>query len=101
MEEKLTPLVTRIQNSTISDEEKAKLYAMISEALDASVLPVLLKHMPKDQLEDLGNNPGKVTVESYAKLLKDTIQGGETLKEAENAVDQILTDFDTALQEEG
>lgn len=102
MEEKLRAIVTRIEQSKLSEDDKAALYATISEGLQATVWPVLLKYMPKDQLEYLAAEPkGRVTIESYAKLIEDTVKDGVALKEIENLMNQVLAEVDKALSEEG
>lgn len=101
MEEKLKAIVERIELSKLSEEEKAELYATISEGLQATVWPVLLKYMPKEQLEFLSADPkSRVTVESYAKLIEDTIKDGEALKEIEGFMNSVLSEVDKALKEE-
>lgn len=100
MEDKLRAIVTRIEASTLSQEDKDELYRTISEGLQATVWPVLLKYMPKEELEDLSKNPGKVTVESYAKLIEDTIKDGVALKEIEGLMVEVLHEVDAALDKE-
>jgi len=102
MEDKLKAIVERIEKSKLSEEEKNELYATISEGLQLTVWPVLLKYMPKDQLDYLAEDPkGRVTVESYAKLIEDTIKDGEALKEIDGLMKSVLNEVDTALTEEG
>ncbi|MBI3343107.1 hypothetical protein HY087_02095 [Candidatus Gottesmanbacteria bacterium] len=101
MDEKLRTIVSRIEASTLSDADKEELYATISEGLQATVWPVLLKYMPKEELADLSKNPGKVTVESYAKLIEDTIKDGVALKEIEGLMNQVLEEVEKALAQEG
>ncbi len=102
MEEKLKAIVSRIEKSTLASNDKAELYATISEGLQATVWPVLLRYMPKDQLDYLAQDPKtRVTVESYAKLIEDTIKDGEALKEIDSLMNAVLSEVDTALTEEG
>lgn len=101
METKLKALVERIEKSKLSESDRAELYATISEGLQATVWPILLKYMPKDQLEMLAADKSKVTVESYGKLIEDTIKDGEALKEIDGLMNEVLTEVDKALVEEG
>lgn len=102
MEDKLKAIVTRIEQSKLSEEEKNELYTTIAEGLQLTVWPVLLKHMPKDQLDYLAEDPkGRVTVESYAKLIEDSIKDGEALKEIDSLMTDVLAEVDQALTEEG
>ena len=101
MEDKLRQIVTKIEASNLSDADKEELYATISEGLQATVWPVLLKYMPKEELKDLSDNPSKVTVESYAKLIEDTIRDGVALKEIDGLMNQVLAEVEKALAQEG
>jgi hypothetical protein len=101
MEDKLKAIVTKIEQSQLPEDQKEELYATISAGLQATVMPVLLKYMPKDQLTDLSDNPSKVTVESYTKLIEDTIKDGQALKEIAQLMDEVLQEVEKALQEEG
>jgi RNA-binding protein YhbY len=102
MEEKLRAIVTKIEVSSLKDEDKEALYATISEGLQATVWPVLLKYMPKEQLQYLADDPkSRVTVESYAKLIEDTIKDGVALKEIEGLMNKVLEEVEKALAQEG
>lgn len=102
MEDKLKAIVERIEKSKLSEGEKNELYVTISEGLQLTVWPVLLKYMPKDQLEFLSADPkGRVTVESYAKLITDTIKDGKALGEIDGLMNEVLAEVDKALTDEG
>ena len=102
MEDKLRAIVTKIEASTLKDADKEELYATISEGLQATVWPVLLKYMPKEELEFLAADPkSRVTVESYAKLIEDTIKDGVALKEIEEFMNKVLEEVEKALAQEG
>lgn len=101
MEEKLRAIVERIEGSKLSQEDKTELYATISEGLQATVWPVLLKYMPKEELESLANDKNKVTVESYGTLISNTIKDGEALKEIEQMMDDVLSEVESVLLDEG
>lgn len=60
--------------------------------------PVLLKYMDKNQLEDLANNPDKVTVESYAKLMESALIDGKAFREIEEIMHQLLDRADAVLK---
>lgn len=102
MEDKLKAIVTRIEQSKLSEAEKGELYTTISEGLQATVWPVLLKYMPKDQLDYLAADPKtRVTVESYATLIENSIKDGKALAEIDSLMSGILSEVDKALTEEG
>ena len=102
MEQKLKAIVERIEKSKLTDDEKGELYTTISEGLQATVWPILLQHMPKEQLSFLSADPKtRVTVESYAKLIEDTIKDGAALKEIDDLMNSVLSEVEKALSEEG
>ena len=75
MEQKFKNLVERIEASTLSQEDKIQLYAVITEGLKASIWPTLISHIPKDQLDELTIQPNKASLEAFGKLLEDTVGG--------------------------
>lgn len=102
MEEKLRNIVERIEKSQLSESEKNELYVLISEGLQSTVWPIMVKYMPQQDLEYLAADPKtRVTVESYAKLIGDTIKDGEALKEIESVMMDVLSDVEQALKGEG
>ena len=101
MEEKLKSIVERIEKSQLSDAEKNELYVIISEGLQSTVWPIMVKYMPQEDLEYLAADPKtRVTVESYAKLIGDAVKNGEALKEIEGAADSVLDNVEKALSDE-
>ena len=102
MEEKLKAIVERIEKSQLSESEKNELYVLISEGLQSTVWPIMVKYMPQQDLEYLSADPKtRVTVESYAKLIGDTIKDGEALKEIDETLTNVLTSVEKALTDEG
>ena len=84
MEEKLKLIVERIEVSSLTENEKAELYVIISDGLHSTVWPIMVQYMPKEQLEFLAADPkSRVTVESYTKLITDTITDTNVLMEIE------------------
>jgi len=101
MDDKLRAVVTRVEMSKLSEEEKEDVYLAIAEGLQSTVWPIMIKYMPKDQLEELASDSAKVTVESYGKLIEDTVKDGEALKEIDDLMNQILDNVDKTLTEQG
>lgn len=101
MEEKLKAIVERIEKSQLSESEKNELYVLISEGLQGTVWPIMVKYMPQEDLEYLAADPkSRVTVESYAKLIGDSIKDGEALKEIEETMTGVLENVEKALTDE-
>lgn len=101
MDDQLRTVITRIEASKLPDIEKDALYEMIAEGLQSTVWPILLKYMPKDQLETLASSSAKVTVSSFSTLIEDTVKDGKALTEISDLMKQILTEVDAALTEQG
>lgn len=101
MEEKLKAIVERIEKSQLSESEKNELYVLVSEGIQSTVWPIMVKYMPQEDLEYLAADPkSRVTVESYAKLIGDSIKDGEALKEIEETMIGVLENVEKALTDE-
>ncbi len=102
MEEKLKAIVERIEKSQLSETEKNELYVIVSDGLQSTVWPIMVKYMPQEDLEYLAADPKtRVTVESYAKLIGEAVSNGEALQEIEETMDGVLSQVENVLHEEG
>ena len=100
MEQKFKAMVERIEASKLPQSDKIKLYAVIVEGLKASIWPALISHMPKDQLDALAKAPSKASLESFGKLLEDTVGDGTVLAEVDTVMNKLLDEVSAALEEE-
>lgn len=100
MEEKLKAILARIEASNLEEQDKVKLYALISESLKAAIWPTLVANMPKDELEVLVKNPGKATAESYLHLIEEATKDEKALDDVNQVLMNLVDEIDTALTEE-
>ena len=100
MEEKLKAILARIEASNLEEQDKVKLYAVISESLKASIWPTLLSNMPKDKLDVLVKQPGKATAETYLQLIEDATKDEAVLDEVHEVMGKLVDEIDAALTEE-
>lgn len=101
MEDKLRAIVTKIESSDLLESDKNHLYGMISLGLQETVGPILLKYVPKDKLMALTNGIYKFTVDSYVDVISDTVKDGKALDEINIEMQNMLTEVDKSLEEEG
>lgn len=101
MEDKLKGLITKIEQSDLTDQEKEELYTAISEGLHAAVLPVLLRYMPQQEVTDVTNNPDALTVDRYVQLVSDAVKNETALPEIANKMDGLLVEINSLLAKEG
>lgn len=101
MEDKLKAIITKIEQSDLTNPEKEELYAAISEGLHATVLPVLLKFMPQDQVNDITNNPNTLTVDRYVQLVSEAVKNEQALPEIARSMDALLVEVNRLLAKEG
>lgn len=101
MEEKLKAIITKIEQSDLTDQEKEELYTSISEGLHATVLPVLLKYMPQDQVDEVTNHPNTLTVDRYVQLVSDAVKNEAALPEIAGKMDSLLVEVNMLLAKEG
>lgn len=101
VDDHLKSIVARVQASALSNDVKADLYVTIQEGLRNVAMPILIKHMPKEELTDLAANPQKMTVDAYVDLLSKTVKDGEVLKEIDTALTDVLTKVEERLKTHG
>lgn len=101
MDDKLKGIITKIEQSDMTDQEKEELYAAISEGLHATVLPVLLKYMPQSEVDDITNNPDTLTVDRYVQLVSDAVKNEAALPEIAGKMDSLLVEVNMLLAKEG
>lgn len=101
MEDRLKGIIIRIENSTLSDASKAQLYTAISEGLQASIWPALLKFVSESELDSLlAEIDEKKKVERYSDLIVTAVNEGNALAEVEDMMNKLLDEVDSALTEE-
>ncbi len=101
MDDKLNALITRIENSGLTDQGKAQLYTTIAAGLQGTIWPVIAKYVSEEDLKALETNPNdKAVVERYASLIRDAVDHGTALPEMEDLMNKLLDEVDAALKEE-
>lgn len=100
MEDKLKAIIARVEVSSLPVEDKDKIYTMIAEGMKASIWPVLISSMPKDELAALSKQSAKVTVESYTKLMDSVVGNENVLEEVDDTLNALLDEVDAALKAE-
>lgn len=100
MEEKLKAILARIEASNLEEQDKVKLYAIISESLKASIWPTLVSRMPKDKLEALVKSHGKATAETYLGLIEEATKDDKVLDDVNGVLNDLVNEIDAALAEE-
>jgi len=90
----LTKILTRVQESSLSDEEKADVYAEMSVGLRKIVWPILLAHMPEEDLKKTIDAPGDWSMDRYIELINKSLSDPKTPKEIYNELMSALADVD-------
>jgi hypothetical protein len=96
--ELLKSIVERVEKSHLSQNKKEQVYVIMSQSLHAAVLPVLVKHMPKEKLENLSMKAEKVKVNEYYQLMNESLDGGATLLEMDNLMKEMLLSAEKELK---
>lgn len=101
MVDKLKGIITKIEQSTLTAQEKESLYTALSEGLHATVLPVLVKYMPQEQVADVTSHPETLTVPKYVQLVSDAVKNQQALPEIAKSMDAFLVEVNRLLTKEG
>lgn len=101
MENRLNDIISRIDASALSDQEKSQLYAAISGGLQGSVWPVLIKLAPANEIDEiLKETDEKKKVERYNTLISGVVDTDSSYAEIEETMNKLLDEVDAALKEE-
>ena len=101
MEEKLLTLVSKIENSSLSQEEKDTLYDEIALDLRALVWPALYPHMPKDKMDALNNSQRKEAVVLTRDILLTAFNSPGAYEDIEKRMDEFIVEMNENLASEG
>lgn len=93
----LQTLLTRVQSSSLSDTEKADVYASIHNGLHKLVWPILLSHIPESDLKDAVDHPETMTVSRYGELMEIAVSHPETAREIHDEVMGALGEIEDLL----
>lgn len=101
MEPKLLAIVTKVEKSSLTPEEKEALYDTIAAALRSAVWPALYRHMPKDKLEALTHLEGKAAVDMTTEILSDAVKDPSVYEDTSKLFDELFVEVNKALAAEG
>lgn len=101
MELRLRALLSKIETSDLTDEQKERMVALLVGELEALVQPVLLKYVDAVKLEATASDATSVTIEKYLDVMKDALTNPEAYKELEAAMGKLLVDFEQVMKEGG
>lgn len=101
MDDKLRSIITKIEQSDMTDEEKEELYAALSDGMRALVLPILVKYMSQEEVTELANASDKITVDRWVELVEAAVKNEQAQKEIPNALDKLLVEVNSLLAKEG
>jgi len=100
MEERLQSILDRIEQSSLSEEDKIKLYGIISESMKAAIWPALVSRMSPDKITDLEKANGRDAVYAYIALIEEATKDEKALDEINETLGKLLDEVDVALKEE-
>lgn len=94
----LQHIVEQIQQSSLSDAEKADIYAQLDVGMHQLVWPILLSHIPSYLLDDAINHPQQMSIEKYGELIESAMQNPATGKELHDELIGALTEVDDLIR---
>lgn len=96
----LTHLITRVQLSGLSDEDKAEIYTEINIGLHKLVWSVLVSHIPEEKLSEL-TTQSKLTIDQYSDLIELALKSPGMSKELNTEIMDSLSEIETLLTKNG
>ncbi|MEK7543911.1 MAG: hypothetical protein AAB557_03520 [Patescibacteria group bacterium] len=94
---KVTEILTRVQSSSLSDTQKADIYASIHNGLRTLVWPILVSHIPESELKDAVDHPETMTVTRYGELMEKAVSDPASAREIHEEVMGALGEIEDLL----
>jgi hypothetical protein len=95
----LKSIMQKIDTALISDTDKEKLYESVLTAIQQTVWPIVIKHMPEDAVKQAVGNPDTLTVDTYVDLVDRAMSDGTASDEIEPALNALIITVDKMLKE--
>lgn len=92
---RLTNIVTTIEESSLSDTQKADCCVQLSVGLQKLVWPILVSHIPENELKDAVNRPETLTVSRYGELMGMALGDPTTAAQIHTEVMEALTEIES------
>lgn len=99
LDQRLRQVIGQVENSHLSQKEKEDIYVNISLGLHASVWPVLVAHMPKEDLARFQKDTSGVTPEIYTELVRSAIADPATEGDLDGLMQAALSGVEKMLKE--
>lgn len=90
MDVKLKLIVTKIERSKLSVPEKNLLYQQFVRGIQLIVWPILVRYMSRNRLNDLMDNPDRLTVDSYCQLISGSLSDGRAFNDIARNLDLFM-----------
>ncbi|GEM_PF-4570456 len=95
---RLKAIITSVAHSTLSDTQKAKIYVTISKSLHAAAVPVLVRHLPEDELTRLDQAGATINPQDYVAMMKKAIAKPELEADMTNLMGRVLEAIERELK---
>jgi len=79
-DQRLTNIITRIEESSLPDEKKAEVYAEISLGLQKLVWTVLIAYIPEQKLK-YSTAQSHITIDTYCELIDEALKNPDLPKD--------------------
>ena len=93
----LNAIITKVTGSSLSDEEKADIFAELAVGMRKLVWPILLSHVPGYALE-YAMKKDQLSMEEYADIITSSLANPGTAKELHDELLSALTEVDDLLK---
>lgn len=97
----ITRILCTIQASELPDTQKADCYAQFDLGLHKLVWPILVSHIPEDELKETVDHPETLTVTRYGELMGKAVSNPATSREIHDEVMGALGEIEDLLTKQG
>jgi hypothetical protein len=98
--ENLKQIIEKVEHSNLTQLEKDDIYLVIRNLLHSLVWPILIKHMPKDQLNLIALNIlDHLNPDTYFELIQKSLEDGKAIDEIGTVISSLLVEIEKIVDE--
>ena len=99
-EEKLQLLITKIEGSSLSIEDRSLIYAKIRDGFRSAIFPVIVKNLSQEELQKLHRDLDHVTPQKFLSLISSAFSTKQIYKDMDELLLKIIYNYEKLLKEE-
>lgn len=98
IDKRLKAIVRSVARSTLSEHQKAQIYVTITRSLHAAAVPVLVKHIPEEDLAALDKAGASASPQEYVAMITKALNKPELAADLSDLIGRVLGAIEAELK---